>query len=123
MSRIALRPTAATVALAALAGAMTACGSSAEPPKNATKMSFELTDAGCVPHSATVAAGPVVFDIENKGTSKVTEFEVLEGDKIVGEKEDLAEGLDGSFWITLEKGHYTLYCPGGSNERGALTAH
>jgi iron uptake system component EfeO len=120
MSRIAPRPTLVAVALTALAGAMTACGSD-EPPKNATKMSFKLTDAGCLPHSATVAAGPVVFDVKNAGTSKVTEFEVLEGDKIVAEKEDLAEGLDGSFWITMEKGRYTLYCPGGASERGTLT--
>lgn len=120
MTRIALRPALATLAFAALALAAGACGSSADPPKGAAKLSFELTDAGCIPHDANVEAGPVVFEVENGGTSKVSEFEVLEGDKILGEKEDLTEGLDGSFWLTLDKGQYTLYCPGGAKERGAL---
>jgi iron uptake system component EfeO len=50
----------------------------------------------------------------------VTEFEVLEGDSILGEKEDLSEGLSGNFSLTLDKGRYTIYCPGGSIERGTL---
>lgn len=123
MNRIALRPALATLAFAALALAATACGSSDDPPKGAARLSFKLTDAGCVPHDAKVEAGPVVFEVENGGTSKVSEFEVLEGDGILGEKEDLADGLDGSFWITLDKGQYTLYCPGGASERGTLTVH
>jgi iron uptake system component EfeO len=121
MNRIALRPALAVLAVGALAMAATACGSSDEAPEGAVKLSFELTDAGCVPHNATVKAGAVAFEVENGGTSKVSEFEVLEGDEILAEKEDLAEGLDGSFSLTLDKGRYTLYCPGGATERGTLT--
>jgi iron uptake system component EfeO len=51
----------------------------------------------------------------------VTEFEILEGDSILGEKEDLSDGLSGSFSLTLDEGSYTIYCPGGSEERGTLT--
>ena len=58
--------------------------------------------------------------MENEGTSEVTEFEVLEGDQVLGEKENLSEGLSGSFTLTLEPGRYTLYCPGGEDERGTL---
>ena len=82
---------------------------------------MKLTDAGCEPHSAGIAAGPVTFEVENAGTSAVTEFEVLEGDTILGEKENLSEGFSGSFSLTLEKGTYTMYCPGGERERGTLT--
>lgn len=114
-----------SLAIAALgaAGALVAgCGSSgADAPADAKTLTFKLTDAGCQPADATVAAGPVVFDVSNAGTSKVSEFEILEGSEILGEKEDLAEGLSGSFWLTLDKGSYTIYCPGGSHERGTLT--
>jgi iron uptake system component EfeO len=121
MARIPVRPLLilAGFALTALA---TGCGSSDDAPKGAKTMSFELTDAGCVPNTAKAPAGPITFEVENAGTSKVTEFEVLDGDTILGEKENLgAEGLTGSFSLTLEQGEYTLYCPGGDDEKGTLT--
>lgn len=99
-----------------------ACGSSGEDvPAGAKRLSFKLTDAGCVPNSAKAPAGPIAFEVENAGTGAVTEFEILEGDSILGEKEDLSEGLSGSFSLTLNQGSYTIYCPGGSDERGTLT--
>lgn len=97
------------------------CGSSGDAPEGAKQMSFTLTDAGCEPNAAKAPAGPIVFDVENAGTSKVTEFEVLDGDTILGEVENLSDGLSGTFSLTLEQGEYTLYCPGGSDERGRLT--
>ncbi len=122
MQGIAVRTSFLAAALGALALAAAGCGSSSEDtPAGAKKMSFALTDAGCAPHDAKAPAGPVVFEVENTGTSKVSEFEVLEGDTILGEKENLAEGLSGSFSLDLEAGRYTLYCPGGSDERGTLT--
>jgi iron uptake system component EfeO len=108
---------AAALAVIPIAG----CGSSGDAPANATKMTFKLTDVGCVPNSAKAPAGPIAFDIVNAGTTKVTEFEVLDGDTILAEKENLSDGFSGSFSLTLERGSYTLYCPGGSNERGTLT--
>lgn len=109
----------AVLATAALAGLLVACGSS-DAPANATELSFQLTDAGCTPSNAKAPAGPIAFEVENAGTSKVTEFEVLKGDEIVGEKEDLTDGLSGSFTLTLDTGTYTIYCPGGADERGPL---
>ena len=113
----------AAIALALAAGAVlaTACGSSNDAPADAKKLFFELTDQGCTPSSAQAPAGPVVFEVENAGTSKVTEFEVLDGEEIVGEKEDLTEGLSGEFDLDLDPGKYTIYCPGGGTERGTLT--
>ena len=121
MTRIPARtlPIAVLIALAALFAA--GCGSSSDAPAGAKVMSFELTDAGCVPNSAKAPAGPITFEVENAGTSKVTEFEVLDGGTILGEKENLSEGFSGSFSLTLEQGEYTLYCPGGEDERGTLT--
>ena len=120
MPRTLVRATLA-LTLAASAVLAAACGSSDSAPGNAAKMSFKLTDAGCIPSSARAPAGPMAFEVENAGASKVTEFEILEGDKIVGEKEDLTDGLSGSFTLTLDTGTYTIYCPGGTDERGTLT--
>lgn len=111
--------TAAAAALLILFAA--ACGSSDDAPKGAKTMSFELTDAGCVPNTAKAPAGPITFEVENAGTSKVTELEVMDGDTILGEVENLSDGFNGSFSLTLEQGEYTLYCPGGEDERGTLT--
>lgn len=110
---------AAGVSLIALLAA--GCGSSNDAPKGARRMSFELTDAGCVPNQAKAPAGPITFEVENAGTSAVTELEVLDGETILGEVENLSDGLSGSFSLTLEQGEYTLYCPGGDEERGTLT--
>jgi iron uptake system component EfeO len=100
---------------------VSACGSSEDPPAGAKVLSFELTDEGCLPHEAKAPAGPITFEAENTGSSKVTEIEIMEDDTILGEKENLSEGLSGSFSLTLDAGKYTIYCPGGDNERGTLT--
>lgn len=99
------------------------CGSSSDAaPAGAKKVAIKLTDAGCDPHDLEVPAGPLEFEIENAGSATVTEMEVLEGETILGEKENLAEGLSGSFSLTLDPGKYTLRCNGGEDEDGALTA-
>ena len=57
----------------------------------------------------------------NDGAAKITEYEVLDGDRILGEAENIAPGLSGEFYLTLRAGDYTTYCPGGtSQERGTL---
>jgi len=123
MNRSLVRPTLALAAVAGLALFASACGSSSgdDARAGAKTMAFELTDAGCVPNEAKAPAGPIVFEVENTGTSNVNEFEVLDGDTILGEVENLSEGFSGTFSLTLEAGEYTLYCPGGEDERGALT--
>ena len=111
------------MALAVAMGAslLVGCGSESGSAKGAKTLSFKLTDDGCDPHDAKVAAGPVNFEVENDGADAVTELEVLDGDKILGEVENISDGLSKSFSLTLEKGDYTLYCPGGSDERGTLS--
>ncbi|HZO61992.1 MAG TPA: iron uptake system protein EfeO [Gaiellaceae bacterium] len=79
-----------------------------------------LTDAGCKPERLRLAAGPVTFAVENDGAEAVSEFEVLDGDRILGEVENVAPGLSGRFSLTLKPGRFTMYCPGGDTERGAL---
>jgi iron uptake system component EfeO len=121
MTLVPVRATSIALGIGLLAALAAGCGSSEDTPKGAKTMSFQLTDAGCVPNAAKAPAGPIVFEVENAGTSKVSEFEILEGEKILAEKENLADGLSGSFSLTLKQGEYILYCPGGSDERGTLT--
>jgi iron uptake system component EfeO len=121
MKRIPVRAVLSAAILVTAAALVSACGAGEDAPAGAKRMFFELTDAGCVPNTAKAPAGPVVFEVENAGTTNVTEFEVLEGETILGEKENLSDGLSGSFSLTLDAGEYTLYCPGGSDERGTLT--
>jgi iron uptake system component EfeO len=121
MNRSLVRAVPTVMAAALLTLFAAACGSSNDAPKGAKTMSFELTDAGCVPNTAKAPAGPITFEVENAGTSKVTELEVMDGDTILGEVENLSEGFNGSFSLTLEQGEYTLYCPGGDDEKGTLT--
>lgn len=121
MNRKHLQPLALAALALVCALGLAACGSSEETAADAAKISLKLTDAGCEPHDAKAAAGPIAFEIENAGTTKVTEVEVMDGDKVLGEEENITEGLDGSFSVTLEAGNYTIYCPGGSDERGTLT--
>jgi iron uptake system component EfeO len=122
MNRPLVRLPLAIATAAGLAVFAAACGSGGgDAPAGAKTMAFELTDAGCVPNEAKAPAGPIVFEVENTGTANVSEFEVLDGDAILGEVENLSEGFSGTFSLTLEAGEYTLYCPGGEDERGTLT--
>lgn len=94
------------------------CGSDDDPPAGATTLSFELTDDGCSPRDAKAPAGPITFEAKGASAS-ATELEVLDGEKILAEKENIAEGLDASFTLTLEQGEYTLHC-GDDKKDGTL---
>jgi len=122
MNRLPVRALLAVAVAGLLAVFATACGSSDdEAPAGATAIGIKLTDAGCDPHDAKAPAGPINFELENDGSSSVTEMEVLDGETILGEKENLTDGLSGSFSLTLEEGEYTLRCNNGEQEDGTLT--
>ena len=77
---------------------------------------------GCALDTTSVPAGPVTFTVVNTSAPGITEVELLRDQRIVGEKENLAPGLDPvSFTITLDGGSYQLYCPGASTEYQTLT--
>jgi len=77
---------------------------------------------GCALDTSSVPAGPVTFTVVNASAPGITEMELLRDQRIVGEKENLAPGLDPvSFTVSLDGGSYQLYCPGASTEYQTLT--
>lgn len=86
------------------------------------QVTVTVTDAGgCVVTPDTVPAGQVTFVITNKDAVGVTEVELVSGQRIVGERENLAPGFDSTFSARLDGGSYEIYCPGASTERSAFT--
>jgi iron uptake system component EfeO len=110
-----------------VSAAATACGSStqttatAKPSGDAHVVSVALTNDGCAPERPTASSGAVTFNVRNTDATAVTEIELRSGERILGEKENLAPGFSGSFALNLGAGTYTLYCPGAKNERADLT--
>ncbi|HSY14547.1 MAG TPA: iron uptake system protein EfeO [Jatrophihabitantaceae bacterium] len=75
---------------------------------------------GCSPDRSSLAAGAVTFNVTNKDATGVSEVELLSGERIVGEKENLPPGFSGTFAVDVEAGTYTLYCPGAAKENTAI---
>jgi len=77
---------------------------------------------GCTLDTTSVPAGPVTFTVANTNAPGINEVELLRDQRIVGEKENLAPGLDPvSFTVSLDGGAYQLYCPGASTEYQTLS--
>jgi FTR1 family protein len=111
-----VRGAVAATLLLVLALLLTACGSEeAGSAKGGKSVAVKLTDAGCEPAAMKLAAGATTFKVVNAGTSRVSEFEVLSGSRIIGEKENIVAGLSGQFTLDLKPGSYALACPGGTS--------
>lgn len=77
------------------------------------QVSITLADNQVTVEPAEVEAGPVTFNVTNESAAGITEVELLYNQKIIGEKENLAPGLDTvSFTVTLDGGDYKVYAPG-----------
>ena len=127
-----LRPVVALMAGVVSLGALAACSSSAaakprpagrRTPRPRRKVAnVTITAAGgCQLDTTRFAAGGVTFKIENKDATAVSEMELLAGERILGEKENIPPGLGGQFAVNLTAGTYTVYCPGANVEKSSIT--
>lgn len=122
----ALRGAAIVGALALSGVLLAACGGDTKTSDNATPgaktqvIDVTLTNKGCPPPNSEIPAGPTKFQIKNSGGTKVSELELMQGSRILGEKEGLAPGFSGSFTLNLKPGDYELYCPNADVERSPL---
>ncbi len=80
-----------------------------------------ITSDKCVADRPAYDAGGLTVNVTNQNATGVTEVELLNGERIIGEKENLAPGFKGSFSINVQPGTYQLYCPGATTERVPLT--
>ena len=112
--------------LALLAGAaalatLTACDSNGDTaaPGAGGPIKVEATDSACTVSTNTAAAGNLTFEITNKG-SKVTEFYLYaEGDRIMGEVENIAPGLNRRLIVEVaDAGKYQATCKPGMAGNG-----
>ncbi|NII42362.1 iron uptake system component EfeO [Curtobacterium flaccumfaciens] len=115
----------AALALTGCAGNGALAGDATETSGKVARVTITLTNDGsdsCAVSSRKVAAGPVTFTVENQSSTAITEVELLQDQRILGEKENLAPGLDPvSFTATLTGGKYQVYCPGAEQELTDLT--
>jgi iron uptake system component EfeO len=134
MSVLTTRRLAAASLTVAVAASLAACGSSssgsdAQPASGASTAAGDphtanvtITAAeGCKSDRTSFAAGPLTFKITNTDATAVSEVELLGGQRIVGEKENLPPGFNGSFVVSVGAGSYSLYCPGAATEKTPLT--
>jgi FTR1 family protein len=114
----------ATVLLALAAGAVlviaAGCGSgSGGGPGGGRTVKVTLSDSAC--QSIKAGAGPTTFDVANDGASRVSEFEIVQDGVILGEVENVPDGLSRSFTLDLKPGTFVTQCPGADREHGTLT--
>ena len=93
--------------------------------ENAAEITVTASDTDCKLSATTAATGPSTFVITNNGT-KVTEFYVYgEGERVMGEVENVSPGLQRKLIVSLnEPGTYQTACkPGmvGDGIRGDFT--
>jgi len=76
-------------------------------------LTVQATDSECTVSTSKLDAGPSTFKVTNKG-SKVTEFYVYaDGDRIMGEVENVGPGLSRELVVDLPKGTYEGACKPG----------
>jgi iron uptake system component EfeO len=108
------------IATAALAGlALTSCQAKeeakpADPGKSSTDIAVTASDTACELSGTQATTGPSTFVITNNGT-KVTEFYVYgEGERVMGEVENISPGLQRKLSVQLgEPGTYQTACKPG----------
>jgi iron uptake system component EfeO len=101
------------VVLVAALSSVTVVGLGAGAGAKSNTVKVEINDDGC-PARLEVKSGPAHFKVSNTGSGDVSEFEIISGNRIIGEVENIAPGLNGEFSLTLKPGKYRTKCPGGS---------
>ena len=105
----------------------TGCGGGSSEKKagveEVQQLAVTLTPDGCTPATINARTGPTKITVTNKGANGVSELEVLDGKRVLGEVENVHPGDTRSFTIVLRPGTFEMLCPGGSKtESGKLAA-
>ena len=113
-----------TATVLAACGGGSGDGSGGDGAEAGGPVPVTATDTSCEVARTEVSSGTVTFAVKNGGT-KVTEFYVYaDGDRVMGEVENIVPGLTRELRVELPAGKYETACkPGmvGRGIRGALT--
>ncbi len=105
----------------AKSGTAAASGTAKQDAADARVANVTITAAkGCTSDKTSFPAGAITVKIVNKDATAVSEVELLSGERILGEKENIPPGFSGEFAVDVPAGSYTLYCPGAATERTTL---
>jgi iron uptake system component EfeO len=85
-----------------------------------TRVPVTVADGGCVPAAITVPSGVVVFEVTNAG-GDIAEFEILDGDRVVDEVENIVPGFVVNLTTRLDGGEYQTVCYTLQSARGTLS--
>jgi len=114
---------AALAAAAATLAALAAC--TEEPAEDAADggpIEVLATDDACEVAASEAAAGTVTFQVKNEG-AKATEFYVYaDGDRVMGEVENITPGLTRELIVELPAGEYETACKPGMTGDGIRAA-
>jgi iron uptake system component EfeO len=102
---------------------LTGCGvtESTKAKAGTDTVKIQVTDNGCLPNPASVKAGALTFEVNNKNSGRVSEAELMQNGLILGEKENLTPGLSGRFTLRLKPGDYVVNCPNAKNDQAKFT--
>lgn len=100
---------------------LVACGGGtpSADPAGETRVPVTVTESGCEPGSLTATSGRVVFEVTNAGPD-IGEFEILDGDRVVDEVENIVPGFVVNFATRVDGGDYQLVCYALRSPRGTL---
>ena len=101
-------------ATAGLVVGVAACGKDNAPSAGgaSSQVAVTATDTACTLASTNLVAGVSKFTITNQGT-KINEFYVMQGDKALGEVENISPGTSRTFSVELPAGSYHGVCKPG----------
>lgn len=113
-------------ALAALALPLAACSkdessdSGSGAAGTTTELNVTVSEKGCEPSALEAEAGTVKVTVKNAGGG-TGEFEIMQGDKVVAEKENLAPNFTATVTAKVQAGSYELICYEKDKPKGTLT--
>ncbi|MBG1233391.1 iron uptake system protein EfeO [Aestuariivirga litoralis] len=84
------------------------------------QQTITVTDKGCEPYDVSIKEGEEIFTIVN-GSKKALEWEILDGVKVVFERENILPGFKLDLKPKLKAGTYDMTCGLLSNPKGKLT--
>lgn len=87
----------------------------------ADKTAVTATDRDCQVAATTFTSGRQVFAVTNRGNDVTEVYVYAEGDRVVGEVENIGAGTTRDLTVSLDAGTYELACKPGQKGNGIRT--